>query len=372
MAVGIAGEGPAVTALEHAFSAANLQCDGVSIGELQEYEMGIVVGVVGSAGFERANSILFETDTPWCAIEIGGIGGCGIESISATISLFGPRQGCYECLQTRVKSTDTSNTGVSESPSTDIYYAGATAARLTIQFFNDSVETGTIIEIPYAEHTLHPVPHCNVCDNNSHQTLQIQHTDRSLDESIHLAELGVDDKVGIISVIGERESYPAPYYLAQLSETDSFSEQSAPKHAAGVAVDWDRAFMKGLGEAYERYCSGVYKTEKLTKTSITNVTNPIKPDEFVRPSDADEITVNEEILWTPGISLPSEMDVHLPAELVYFPPPEERIRPAITTGLGLGNSTVEALLSGLYEIIERDAAMIAWYSTYEPLGLSIT
>ncbi|MFB6253308.1 MAG: YcaO-like family protein, partial [Halobacteriaceae archaeon] len=202
--------------------------------------------------------------------------------------------------------------------------------------------------------------------------LQIQHTDRSLDESIQLAELGVDDKVGIISVIGERESYPTPYYLAQLSETESFSEQSAPKHAAGVAVDWDRAFMKGLGEAYERYCSGVYYTDRFTTTSITEITNPVRPNEFVRPSDADEITVNEDIHWTKGISLPDETVVHLPAELVYFPPPEERIRPAITTGLGLGNSTVEALLSGLYEIIERDAAMIAWYSTYEPLGLSIT
>ncbi|MFB6253040.1 MAG: hypothetical protein ABEI06_00350, partial [Halobacteriaceae archaeon] len=195
MVVGIVGDGPAVTALEHAFSSANLQSELVSIDELQEYEMGIVVGVVGSPGFERANSVLFETNTPWCAIEIGGIGGCGIESISATISLFGPHHGCYECLQTRLESTDTTNTEVSQSPRTDIYYAGATAARLTIQFFNESVEPGTIIEIPYAEHTLYPVPCCNVCDNNKQQTLQIQHTDRSLDESIQLAERGVDDKV---------------------------------------------------------------------------------------------------------------------------------------------------------------------------------
>jgi ribosomal protein S12 methylthiotransferase accessory factor len=29
------------------------------------------------------------------------------------------------------------------------------------------------------------------------------------------------------------------------------------------------------------------------------------------------------------------------------------------------------VLSGLYEVIERDAAMLAWYATYEPLGLAV-
>jgi ribosomal protein S12 methylthiotransferase accessory factor len=43
----------------------------------------------------------------------------------------------------------------------------------------------------------------------------------------------------------------------------------------------------------------------------------------------------------------------------------------LTTGLGLGASSVGALLSGLYEVIERDASMIAWYSSYDPLGLQV-
>jgi len=61
----------------------------------------------------------------------------------------------------------------------------------------------------------------------------------------------------------------------------------------------------------------------------------------------------------------------LPAELVVFPPPERTIRPSITTGLGLGNGGVDALCSGLYEVIERDATMLSWYSTYEPMGLAV-
>jgi ribosomal protein S12 methylthiotransferase accessory factor len=61
----------------------------------------------------------------------------------------------------------------------------------------------------------------------------------------------------------------------------------------------------------------------------------------------------------------------LPAELVVFPPPERTIRPPITTGLGLGNGGIGALLSGLYEVLERDATMLSWYSTYEPMGLAV-
>jgi len=73
----------------------------------------------------------------------------------------------------------------------------------------------------------------------------------------------------------------------------------------------------------------------------------------------------------PGEELSTGDAVSLPAEFVHYPPPEARHRPAITTGLGLGTDGGEALLSGLYEVIERDAAMLSWYSTYEPLGLAV-
>ena len=63
--------------------------------------------------------------------------------------------------------------------------------------------------------------------------------------------------------------------------------------------------------------------------------------------------------------------MQLPAEFVTFPPPERRHGPSITTGLGLGSSGAEALCSGLYEVVERDAAMLSWYSSFEPLRLAV-
>jgi ribosomal protein S12 methylthiotransferase accessory factor len=128
--------------------------------------------------------------------------------------------------------------------------------------------------------------------------------------------------------------------------------------------------MKALGEGLERYCAGVYRQAEFTVGTADDVENPVRPSAVVRPDEWD-VSDSDERPWVEGQSLVATERVRLPAELVHYPPPERTIRPSVTTGLGLGNSTVEALLSGLYEVIERDASTIAWYSTYDPLGLAV-
>ena len=172
----------------------------------------------------------------------------------------------------------------------------------------------------------------------------------------------VFERVGPIASVGEVESFPVPYYLATLSGTP-FSDAAAPDHAAGVGLDWDPAFMKALGEALERYSAAMYRTAAFE----TAPESPIPPERFV---DAEwmETDVTH---WQEAEHLQTGEQVDVPASLTVFPPPERTIRPAITTGLGLGNGGVDSLCSGLYEVVERDAAMIAWYSTYEPMGLAV-
>jgi len=162
-----------------------------------------------------------------------------------------------------------------------------------------------------------------------------------------------------------------PYYIASVADTTGFSGARAAEFAAGVDGDWDRAYMKALGEALERYSAGVYRRGDLDGGSERTRANPVSPRRFVRPEDFETPDPEQRIKWIEGVDLLGDDTVSLPAEFVCFPPPNRRYRPAITTGLGLGNSTVEAVLSGLYEVIERDATMLAWYSTFESLGLSV-
>jgi ribosomal protein S12 methylthiotransferase accessory factor len=129
--------------------------------------------------------------------------------------------------------------------------------------------------------------------------------------------------------------------------------------------------MKALGEALERYSAGVYREREFTTAPASDLEGAVAPAEFVLPEGIDP-NPEEPLLWVAGEDLRSGERAHLPAEFVQFPPSERTYRPSITTGLGLGSSETAALLSGLYEAIERDAAMLAWYSTFEPLGLAVS
>jgi ribosomal protein S12 methylthiotransferase accessory factor len=97
----------------------------------------------------------------------------------------------------------------------------------------------------------------------------------------------------------------------------------------------------------------------------------VAPDDVVRRDDAPTVDPEEPIPWVMGENLATGDEAPVPAELVQFPPPEERYTDAITTGLGLGSSGADALVSGLTEVLERDATMLAWYSTFEPLELRV-
>ncbi len=180
----------------------------------------------------------------------------------------------------------------------------------------------------------------------------------------------MDERVGIVRTLGEVSSFPVPYYLASIADTSGFSDARAAAQSAGVAADWDESLMKALGEGMERYCAGIYREAEFAVARPSELGNAVSPAEFVRPSDWEGPN-DDELAWVSGRNLTTGDLVHLPAEFVHFPPPSVRFKPSITTGLGLGNSTVGALLSGLYEVIERDATMLAWYSTFEPLGLAV-
>jgi ribosomal protein S12 methylthiotransferase accessory factor len=244
---------------------------------------------------------------------------------------------------------------------------------------------GSVVEVPGPERRVLPVPGCDCADDHAddfrrYDPVPTTHRERGIDEALARAEQAVDDRVGLVAQVGERESFPVPYYLAQLAETSGFSDASAPDLTAGVDADWNPAFVKALGEALERYCGAVYRQRGFTVAPEETRARPVSPRRFVRPESGYRPPDPEEpIPWVEGIELDAEALEHedsatptavsVPAEFVHFPPPAERHKPSITTGLGLGNSGVEALLSGIYEVIERDATMLAWYSDFEPLAL---
>ena len=360
--VGLRGDGPAAAAVRAALEDAAADVAAVDPENVARTDVTVAIGPVGSDDAHDATDAALASETPLVVVELGGVGGAPVEGVDAAVSGYAPGTACYECLCQRVDAAGPATDGGACDPST-ARFAGALAGRelATLVAGGQSSVMGGVVEVPHAERRVLPVPFCD-CGTPPGDGLRRTHEERSLDESLAMAEVAFDARVGPISSIGEAESFPVPYYLATLADAP-FSDGDVPDHAAGVAADWDPAFMKALGEALERYGAAVYRTSAFE----TDPPNPVAPERFVQPGEPPEFVE----YWREAEHLATGEEVHLPAELVVFPPPERRIRPVITTGLGLGNGGVDALLSGLYEVVERDAAMLAWYSTFEPLGLAV-
>jgi len=367
MTVGIVGSGPAAAAAEAALSDVGVETVRTETEALGDHELGIVTGQAGDPVFSQASERARVTESRWLAVELGGVG--GIPVADAAVACFGPESGCYECLSGRVNANLDNQSGPERSPPTHTSrFAGAVAGREAARFLTADAEiVGRVITAPYEPRAFLPLPNC-ACDPGRDRTLDREYRDCDVEDSLARAERGLDETVGVVQEVGEAESFPVPYYLAQNSDTAGFSDTSAAREAAGVAAEWDAAFMKALGEAMERYCAGIYRDEEFRIGRADEVAAAVPPGAFVC---AVEPTPGERLRWVEGRNLATDEPVRLPATFVHYPPPKQRYRSPVTTGLGLGNSTVEALLAGLYEVVERDAMMLSWYSTYEPLALEI-
>ncbi|WP_338738899.1 YcaO-like family protein [Haloplanus salilacus] len=364
MDIGIAGSGPAAESVRAAFEDTDATTTATTPADLGSHPLGVVIAPAGAQAFAVAD----DAATRWLAVEIGGLGGHVRSDLDAAVTVFSDGVE-YRDLRDRVDSAvegvGTDGDGDDgESPTgrrSAVRLAGAVAGHRAVSLLSGADLAGTVVEVPGEERRLLAVPRPADRDRDLRRT----HRAPSLDDALDRAERAVDDRLGLLTGVGERESFPAPYYMAVTADTTVYSDARAGSFAAGVDADWDRAFVKALGEGLERYCAGVYRA---TEFDAEAGERAVPHEAFVRPDDRSPEGVTA---WVPGEDLATGDDVSLPAELVHYPPPEARYRPPITTGLGLGNGGVEALLSGLYEVVERDAAMLSWYSTYEPLGLTV-
>ncbi|QUO48504.1 YcaO-like family protein [Halorubrum ruber] len=364
MDIGLVGDGPAVEATEAALGDVDVNAMPVEADLLDGFDLAVVVDTAGSSTFATANELLDR----WIAVEVGGLGGVPLDDLDAAVTVFD--DACYDCLRVRVESGGPEPADAPAGRRSAVRYAGAVAGRRAIRLLAGDPVADTVVEVPGAERTLLPAPGCG-CGADPGDALPRDHADRRLDDAIDRAERAVDPRIGALREVGEQESFPLPYYVARVADTTPFSDADAADFGGGAAADWDAAFMKALGEGLERYAAGVYREAEFTRAPAANVPNPVTPDAFVRPDGAEAYDRDDRLPWVRGESLVTGDPASLPAEFVGFPPPENRYRPAITTGLGLGSSGPDAALSGLYEAIERDATMTSWYSTTEPLGLDL-
>jgi ribosomal protein S12 methylthiotransferase accessory factor len=147
------------------------------------------------------------------------------------------------------------------------------------------------------------------------------------------------------------------------------------RFGGGSSAERDAARVAALGEAVERYSAACLPpaTDVVVATADELGPAAVDPERFALFRDdqyrrADfpfqRFTRSTRISWLPGTSLLSGEPAFLPAQVVLLRRPpttdEPRICHATSNGLACHGTLEEATLSGLFEVVERDAFMLTW------------
>lgn len=201
----------------------------------------------------------------------------------------------------------------------------------------------------------------------------------------------IDERVGIIrSVYEVRRTPGAPnffHYAARACNTRAFTRQENFFATGGASVDRQRCIGKAIGEAVERYCSAIYDVDALPLVDAREAPfECVAPSEFALFTDAQLVSpgfpwvpfTNETpIRWTPARDILMGDTRHVPAAMVYMPytyyqgTGDSPIVQPISTGMAAHTSLAQATLSGLYEVIERDAFTITWQAQLAPPSIRL-
>jgi ribosomal protein S12 methylthiotransferase accessory factor len=152
---------------------------------------------------------------------------------------------------------------------------------------------------------------------------------------------------------------------------------------AGRGVDmFDRkkTYLPAIGESVERWAVANYDPHDSIRSSNANLKKP-KLDIFSFAGFSEEkrrdsrfplrITNDTIFRWVRGRSLIDGKKTYIPLQTISFVPSREKNREPlisfeITTGAAAGKTYEDAVLGGLFEVIERDAFMIHWLNQTTP------
>lgn len=187
----------------------------------------------------------------------------------------------------------------------------------------------------------------------------------------------ISNKIGLFQNVGKASLFNSdPKIIGYTSFNCNTVRLGAENYAGksgGCGFEWENSFLASIGEGVERYCTVFYDLKKLKRGTFKGfkkgeATMPHKfalfhPNQYKKkgfpfaPFEEDT-----GLYWERVYDLIGNKYIYCPAIFVYMPftSDERYISEQISTGFAAHSDYYKALLSGLYEVIERDSFMIAW------------
>jgi len=184
---------------------------------------------------------------------------------------------------------------------------------------------------------------------------------------------------------GVTYSYASGHNFALMQDSTFFLRKNLRGRSGGKGRTDVQAKVGAICEAIERY-SGVFRgDEPRTRAKFVDLKNAIHPHELLSFSERQYETREEwnrnnlstyhivperfdetlEIDWTEAWSLSNDSPRQVPTGYCYFGHPDIASHffcASDANGNAAGNTLEEAILQGLLELVERDAAAVWWYN----------
>jgi ribosomal protein S12 methylthiotransferase accessory factor len=164
------------------------------------------------------------------------------------------------------------------------------------------------------------------------------------------------------------------HFSGELAEIRALSDGNfVPSHPSGFGYSLDLALLKCIGEGLERHSLQIYRRNDLRTCTPRDLEGEVilAPECVTALSEPQrrrlprfQLSPTKTYSWTSATQLLNGEPILVPAQLIYlsyaFLPNEPIIAFPITTGAAGGSTVTAAIARGIYEIIERDAFMIAY------------
>jgi ribosomal protein S12 methylthiotransferase accessory factor len=207
-------------------------------------------------------------------------------------------------------------------------------------------------------------------------------------ETLSLAENTLIGPYGLIRKVQDLLVGPSDPRIhissSVLASLGQVSEINVPGHQGAAGFTRDEARVGAVGEALERYCSATWDWDALifaNEEELREKGIPVGMDKFSLYSEEvlsdprlplERWSSKKKCYWVEGQRLKDGARAFIPAVMVYIP---YRVRDArnsdffavsVSSGQACHTDRDAAMLSGLCEVIERDAFMITWMRRVPP------
>ncbi|MGH7801227.1 MAG: TOMM precursor leader peptide-binding protein [Thermodesulfobacteriota bacterium] len=212
--------------------------------------------------------------------------------------------------------------------------------------------------------------------NKWNQILKIEETNGDVTTLIQEIEKHVNEKTGILkrslhsNSLKHLNLFGNYEWLAIGSPPERFHKPHDFIFSGGTGETFEAAKCSALAEAIERYCCES-RSENITATYREVKKHAMNPRDVALYSESQysqenfhwkRFSEDSKISWTPGFNLITKEALLVPTDFVYTGYGQDELCSETSNGAAAHTSKVEAILRGIFELIERDGIMIMWFN----------